>query len=294
MISDGWTLKKYKYKNIPIYRFVTSDRINEDITNGISLATSFWYNQMPGYQNNNKSTHIILANSLVEKEYYENNTDFDVVFGNHNAFIDENQYVIQDCSKLYNMVINSTFRDYKRTYLARNIPNVVHIGYAYGNNTIIIPDYGHLANFKNNSRNMADYTSLNPKEIVSIYNSSHIGGIFSNIEGACFSSSEYLLCGLPVLSTRSSGGRDVFYNDYNSVICKDDVNSVKNSFDAMISNIDKYDKYKIREGHIEKMDEFRNNLTYYVKDLIEDKFKESVDFNELKSILKHYKPPFLI
>ena len=43
-----------------------------------------------------------------------------------------------------------------------------------------------------------------------------------------------------------------------------------------------------------KMDEIRNNLTYYVKDLIEDKFKETVDFYELKSVLKHYKPQFVL
>jgi hypothetical protein len=294
MVSGVWTLKKYKYKNIPIYRFVTSDRINEDITNGISLVNSFWYKQLPNYQNiYNKETHIILANSLEEKEYYENNTEFNVVFGNHNAFIDENEYIIEDSPKLYNMVINSTFHDYKRTYLARNIPNVVHIGYSQGSN-MYIPDYGHLANFSNNSRNISDWKHLYPKEIVSIYNSSRIGGIFSHIEGACYSSSEYLLCGLPVLSTSSFGGRDIFYNNYNSVICNDDVDSVKNSFDMMMSNIDKYDKYKIREEHIEKMDEIRNNLTYYVKDLIEDKFKETADFYELKSVLKHYKPQFVL
>jgi glycosyltransferase involved in cell wall biosynthesis len=290
MVVDGWTLKKYKYKNIPIYRFITSDRINEDITNGISLVHSFWYKQSPNYRNiYNKETHIILANSLEEKEYYENNTEFNVVFGNHNAFIDESQYNIQDSTKLYNMVINSTFSDYKRTHLAANIPNVVHIGYSQNLN-MYIPEYGHLANFSNNSRNMSDYKYLNYKEIVSLYNSSHIGGIFSHTEGACYSSSEYLLCGLPVLSTRSFGGRDVFYNDYNSVICNDNKNSVKNSFDIMMENIDKYDKYKIREGHLEKMDEIRNNVTHYVKNLIEDKFKETVDFNELKDILKHYKP----
>ena len=46
-------------------------------------------------------------------------------------------------------------------------------------------------------------------------------------EGANYSSSEYLLCGLPVVSTESSGGRDYWFDDYNSIICKPNEDSVK-------------------------------------------------------------------
>ena len=45
-----------------------------------------------------------------------------------------------------------------------------------------------------------------------------VGGVFSEEEGACWASSEYLLCGLPVVSTHSRGGRDVWYSGHNSLI----------------------------------------------------------------------------
>lgn len=290
-MGDGWTLKKYKYKDIPIYRYIISDRINENITNGISLAHLFWFKQDPNPHNNlNPSTHIIMANSLEEKEFFESTTEYNVVLGNHNAFINENVFIIEeDTIKKYDLVINSAFNLYKRRYLAKKITNTVHIGYYQGKNNVEDPINGIYANFENNIISDATYKYLNKRDIVHIYNISRIGGIFSEVEGACYSSSEYLLCGIPVLSTYSKGGRDIFYNETNSIVCNATERDVKQSFDCMIENIDKYDKYKIRNDHIEKMDEIRNNVTSYVKDLIEDKFKETVDFNELKSVLKHYR-----
>lgn len=56
--------------------------------------------------------------------------------------------------------------------------------------------------------------------IVNYLNESKIGGIFSEIEGQCIAFGEYLLCGLPIISTFCSGGREVFYNEKNSIMCE--------------------------------------------------------------------------
>jgi len=185
------------------------------------------------------------------------------------------------------MVISSCFSNYKNVYLAKNIDNTLHIGYTNGN-LEYIPEFGTRANFKNNSMNINDYRWICNKEYANLLNSSICGGIFSFKEGSCFASSEYQLCGLPVISTKSSGGRDIFYNKENSIICDSNTEAVLGAFDELKKNITSFDKYNIRENHINKMNYFRNVLTNYVKDMIEDKYGESVNFEELKQILKYY------
>jgi hypothetical protein len=185
------------------------------------------------------------------------------------------------------MVVSSAFSNFKRTWLAKEIPNVLHIGYINGR-LEYIPDFGKRANFKNNSTNMEDWTYICTKKYVNLLNSSVCGGIFSKVEGACFSSSEYLLCGLPVLSTPSKGGRDVFYNSQNSIICDPTLEGVTNGYNDIMTNLHKFDRNAIRETKLQQMDIFRNRLTEYVKDKLEDSYKITVDPTHLKQLLSYY------
>ena len=121
---------------------------------------------------------------------------------------------------------------------------------------------------------------------------SKIGGIFSTEEGACFSSSEYLLCGLPVLSCKCTGGREIWYNDTNSILCDPNEHSVISNLNLMLDkyNNGDYDREKIRQQHIEQMDFHRNNLTRAVMTLLEMIALESdrPTFNNLKDSIKYY------
>jgi glycosyltransferase involved in cell wall biosynthesis len=276
------------YKNIPIFRLV--NQINkENLNNGITLIANVWYKAEICLKNAEIwPNSIILANTQEEYEYYNEKTEANVIFCNQNAFLNEERYkIIDNVEKKYNMVISSCFRYYKNVHLAKNIDNVLHIGYINGK-LEYIPDFGTRANFINNTMDINDCRWICNKMYTNLLNSSLCGGMFSLQEGACFSSSEYLLCGLPVVSTLSKGGRDIFYNNENSIICDANVESVLNSFNEVKNNINFFDKYKIRENHLIQMDYFRNILTEYVKDIIEDKYNESVNFNELKTILKYY------
>ena len=77
-----------------------------------------------------------------------------------------------------------------------------------------------------------------------------------------YSSSEYLLCGLPVVSTESQGGRDYWFDDYNSIICEPNENLVKKSVEIMLEKLDngEIDREKIRNMQIEKMNLMRENI----------------------------------
>jgi len=278
---------KSLFKNkIPIFRLV--NKVNDNENEGISLITTFWY-KSSGPLNVCKlwPNPIILANTEEEYEYYSEKTDTDVIYANQNAFINEDRFRILDESKDYNMVVSSCFSNYKRVELCRNVPNVLHIGYKNGS-IEYIPSFGKRINFKNDSNNMEEYRYINTREYVKLLNSSICGGIFSSIEGSCFSSSEYLLCGLPVISTSCKGGREIYYNEQNSIICDSNTKSVVDTFDFLLANKLNYNKNSIRENKLIQMDFFRNTLTSFVKDKLEDKYSESVDYEELKTMLKHF------
>ena len=213
-----------------------------------------------------------------------------VIIANHNSFINEHFYNIYPSPKKYDMVINSSFLKLKQVHLGKKINNTAHIGYQCMGKIQYIPDYGFRINFKNNSMDMKDWRWLNHQEILDIYKSSKIGGIFSEKEGACFSSSEYLLCGLPVLSVNCQGGREYFYNNYNSVLCK---SSEKSVYQGYLKLIDRYKKgthnpHKIRKRHIKIMEKDRNTLTNKVIEIFKTLIKIPPEFNDLKNKLKYY------
>lgn len=61
--------------------------------------------------------------------------------------------------------------------------------------------------------------------------------------------SEYLVCGIPVVSTKSLGGRDVWYGEYNSIICEDNEESVRASAEFFKNN--PRNGALIRKNHID-------------------------------------------
>ncbi len=56
-------------------------------------------------------------------------------------------------------------------------------------------------------------SELLPEDVAMAINKAYVGLCLSEIEGACFSSTEYLSCGIPVVSSRCSGGREFWYKN---------------------------------------------------------------------------------
>ena len=168
----------------------------------------------------------ILANSVEEKEYFEKRTTRAALFCNHNAFLNERVFdIIENVPKHHDLVVDSAFHEYKNVEKANRIKGTLHIGYVKPDMSthVVIPTYGKLANFANAN---GKYKRLTKPQINAHYNESRIAGIFSLLEGGCFASSQYLLAGLPIISTRSQGGRDVWYNAFNCIMCENDEDSI--------------------------------------------------------------------
>lgn len=189
---------------------------------------------------------------------------FSSLFCNHNAFINEDVFSpLPGSLKNYDLVINSRPESWKRPWLASGIEKLAVI-----------------QGFNHRKEDYYDLNQLNPlyinksrltaSEVNKIYNQSKVGGIFSGSEGACLSSSEYLLAGIPVISTASEGGRDVFYNKFNSFLCDPDPQSVSEGVKLVIQGIEsnQYKPLHIRNMHLAQANGMRVSLAAYLRDTI--------------------------
>jgi hypothetical protein len=223
---------------------------------------------------------------------------YNSILANHNCLLDYNKFNIVNDEIKYDMVMNCRPELWKRPFLAEKIENL-----AYIKGTLFLPE------------NKYDYTKLKCKyinennisseQVNEIYNQSYCAGIFSETEGACYSSSEYLLAGLPVISTFSKGGRDTWYTQNNSIIIEPTEEAVKNAVNSCIQKIKsgEFNKQIIRNKHIEMANEMRNNIikcTQYIFNLHNikidalehwnktffHKFKNNVSIEDVTHILK--------
>lgn len=180
---------------------------------------------------------------------------FHSILANQNCLIDYDLFTNKNNIEIkYDMVMNCRPEKWKRPFLAEKVDNLAYIkGYSYGAE---VYDYSKLRYKYTNDRR------LDASEVIQVYNESFCGGIFSENEGACYVSSEYLLCGLPVISTDSRGGRNVWYTGENSIIVDADKNAVAQAVQTCIENIHsgKMNRHQIRLKHIETSNEMRDRI----------------------------------
>tara|TARA_B110000971_G_scaffold34927_1_gene32799 strand:- start:3828 stop:4814 length:987 start_codon:yes stop_codon:yes gene_type:complete len=193
---------------------------------------------------------------------------------NHNCFIDYNLFKITNSSnnRKYDAVINSRPFWWKRVYLALKIDNLAYIkGEDWAN------DKMSWHGWKDHKfKHLLDNGGL--KEVCNVYNNSNVGLLLSGhtgehrqagCEGANFSSCEYLLCGLPIVSTPSQGGRDYWFDETNSIICEPNEDDVLDKCNIMLSRIreNKIDRQQIRNNQIHKINKLRLNFIKKVSEI---------------------------
>ncbi len=100
-------------------------------------------------------------------------------------------------------------------------------------------------------------------------NNCQVGGIFSAKEGACYASTEYLLCGLPVITTASKGGRHVWYTPQNSITVEATPEAVAAGVQLALHKLatGEFDRQKIRQHAVDMCQGFRIELVRKVQQL---------------------------
>lgn len=266
--------------------------INEETIpkKSIIFVTPSWYNSPKTIRiaNSNPTYNIvIMANSEEEKKLLQKNVQCDVIFCNQNAFLNENNFNIDYNNEIkYDLVVDSCFTLYKNVNICNKISNTIHIGYIKPTRPLLIPTFGTLANYDTFNR----YKKLNKKLICNIYNQSYVAGIFSLEEGACFASTQYLLAGLPVISTKSIGGRDIWYNSNNSIICENNENDCYKCFQIAKEKLinGEFNRINIRNNTVELMNKHRNIFIECLINKLKQLFDLEVNPNELNINLSIY------
>ena len=202
------------------------------------------------------------------------------LFCNQNAFCDEKIYtLLPNKNKKFDAIYNARMADFKRHYLAQNIRSLALIdnGYREGNDECFKKTKKLLKNATWLNQINKKYTFLASSEVAKFYNQAKVGLCLSKEEGAMYASMEYLLCGLPIVSTQSIGGRDIFFDEEYVKIVNDTADDVARGVQELIDlNID---SQYIRENTLKKIQTHREKFITKVQDIY-DKENVNKDFRE--------------
>ena len=302
---------RFYYSHVP-YKIPYSFSYNGvNYNNRICIIQIAWYPwfENPTYMDENEilnnygENHIIcVPNQEILNLFNKYRPNLNICLANQNAFIDETLFSIDYSQEIhYNLFVNSQFCWFKNLNLLHDIDNMCGAGYYPCGLTdsdtakcVKFPySVKNILNFNNNEeRIQKNWKHVEPTKIIKTINSSKIGGIFSTGEGACFSSSEYLLCGIPVLSCKCRGGREIWYDDNNSELCDPNNISIRETLDKMLIKYDngEYNRETIRNNHIKIMEIYRNNLSHAVLDIMKKIVNQDnlPSLEELTESLKHY------
>lgn len=115
------------------------------------------------------------------------------------------------CQRTFDAVYSAQLASFKRLSLAQGIPRLFVVTYENGQREWDLhafePSLSHASFNK---------AWMPPEAVRDVYRASHAALALSAKEGAMFACMEYLMCGLPVVSTRNRGGRNRYLTPFNS------------------------------------------------------------------------------
>lgn len=160
------------------------------------------------------------------------------IFCNHNAFVDDRVFKPFDGQRRHwRAVLNAALAPYKRLQLAAEVNDLAVITYEpAGRTSYSIAMQKRLAEKSWINRQRDVFTWLDGNEVAAVIRSAAIGLCLSAREGAMYASAEYLLCGLTVVTTPSTGGRDVFFCGDTSVVADPHPSAIESAVSAAIAH----------------------------------------------------------
>jgi glycosyltransferase involved in cell wall biosynthesis len=191
-------------------------------------------------------------------------------------------YAIGSDEKKFDAVCNSKPKSFKRHALSSLVENKIFI------------TYGAPGTFESSSLRSFNpleiFTNIPAKDVAALLNKSMVGLILSEEEGACYASTEYLLCGLPVVSTKSRGGRDEYYTEENSVVVDPKAEAVRDAVALLCARLrnGELSPARIREGAVRKTTEFRENFLLNLRHLLQEEANAEAVVTEISRLMTRY------
>jgi glycosyltransferase involved in cell wall biosynthesis len=214
--------------------------------------------------------------------------------GNHNAFVDERTFAIDaSAEKRFDAIYNARLAPYKRHGLAAAIPSLALIHHVVqtqdrpwsGEVRRMLPQ-AFFVNQAEAERAIAATASARARavaarlladgaappipaaEVAAWLNRARVGLCLSRTEGGMHASIEYLLCGLPVVSTASLGGRDRYFDPDHTRIVDDDPAAVAAAVAELAAA--RIDAREIRAAALAMMRVDRRAFVDFVQELIDE------------------------
>ncbi|WP_246681018.1 glycosyltransferase [Mesorhizobium sp. B2-3-15] len=196
------------------------------------------------------------------------------IFSNHNLMVSEDIFrPLPDISVEFDAVYNGRISHTKRHHLAFDIERLAHITFSIGE----LPRAGDRAFIRRLQAQSPLHRIANPivngltgwlapQEVNRVYNQAAVGLCLSAAEGAMCSSMEYLMAGLPVVSTPSLGGRDVFFDPDYCIIAEPDPAAIRRAVETLRDRAIPRDE--IRNRTLAKVRAQREELTVFLSDLL--------------------------
>ncbi|WP_245262078.1 glycosyltransferase [Mesorhizobium sp. WSM3626] len=173
----------------------------------------------------------------------------------------------------FDAVYNGRISHTMRHYLAFDIERLVHITFSIGE----LPRAGDRAFIRRLQAQSPLHRIANPiingltgwlapQEVNRVYNQAAVGLCLSAAEGAMCSSMEYLMTGLPVVTTPSLGGRDVFFDPDYCIIAEPDPAAIRRAVETLRDRA--IPREEIRNRTLAKVRAQRQDLTVFLSDLL--------------------------
>lgn len=184
---------------------------------------------------------IVMANTPSEEQLLRR-LGVDVRFAPQNMFVDEAMYhPIPGHARRFDAIYNAQLAPMKRHELARHVPSCAYVTKMFDSwsprlKRIQLNKFARSLPRNHIILNERSADGLVPIDHIGVNEamaSTHVGLCLSKLEGAMYASIEYLLAGLPVVSTASQGGRDAFFHPDTTLIVDDDPRAVQEGVAAM-------------------------------------------------------------
>ncbi len=176
----------------------------------------------------------------------------------HNLFCLDTVFTIKPVeSKEWDAIYNAALEPYKRVELAAKIEKL----------RLVTRTPKQADKIKELGCGHAEVNTswISRADLALVFNQAFCGLALSAEEGGMIAMTEYLLCGLPVVTTPSKGGRDVWYTDYNHLIVEPNPEAVKEGVNYFKNN--PKDSHRIRQDCLQTLGLFRENYVSLVNQI---------------------------
>jgi len=193
------------------------------------------------------------------------------VYCHQNAFLDPARYkVLTGVAKKYDAVYLARITPFKRHELASKVFSLMLIGDHH------LREQAHFDKIMKILSHADWKRKVFSGNVYKYFSKARTGLCLSAEEGAMFVSAEYLLCGIPAVTTANIGGRNGLFDDEYTIHVGDTPEEVAEGVKKLIEK--KIDPFLIREKTIEKMEVHRKKFISIIQDIY-DRYGAGRDFS---------------